>query len=363
MRATQAHVNLENLKWNIELLKKHTGRKLCAPVKADAYGHGAVPVARAALEAGAACLGVATVDEGAELRNAGITCPILLFSVPSDGEYELLVQNRLSPFVVSLQHVEKLANAAESLPPGEELDVHLKIDTGMGRIGCRPEDAMEVAAAIAAAPHLCHAGTCTHLAVSDGAGAADRDYTALQISRFNAALSALRSTGLQPGIVHAANSGAVLLHPEAWFDMVRPGIALYGYPPDPACDGILPLKPVMRLVSAVSFVKKVAAGESVSYGCTWKAPHDTWIATIPAGYGDGLPRLLSNKLIVKINGKEYPQRGRICMDQFMAEVDATVKPGDQVSVWDNAADIAAAIGTISYEITCDVNKRVPRVYQ
>jgi alanine racemase len=347
------------------------------PVKADAYGHGAVRIAAAAVafaseEANAkVCLGVASVAEGAELRDAGLTVPILLFSQPLPDEIPELVALDISPFVGDREFIDEVARAAATA--GKTLKVHLKIDTGMGRIGCRPAEAAALAARIASHKSLVLAGTATHLAVSDSPRAEDMAYTEAQLARFREAVTAIRAEGLNPGIVHAANSGAVLLHPDALFDMVRPGILLYGYSPVAGTSGepsapALPVEPVMELRTNIVFIKNVKKGESVSYGRIWTAPRDTAIVTLPIGYADGLPRALSGNWQIYIRGKPYPLVGRICMDQCMADLgpETDIQRWEEVVIFGGTApgadSIAARLNTIPYEITCNINKRVLRVY-
>jgi alanine racemase len=254
------------------------------------------------------------------------------------------------------------------------LPVHLKIDTGMGRMGCPPHEAAVVARQIASCAALEYAGTATHLAAADSAAVEDRAYTGRQIACFNEALDGIRAAGLNPGIVHAANSSAIILHPGAWFDMVRPGILLYGYKAVEETEAGLTLpplrvEPVMELRTNVVLIKQVKKGETVSYGRTWTAAQDTEVAMLPVGYADGLPRLASNKWQVFIGGKAYPLAGRICMDQCMADLGPAsgVRCGDEAVIFGgsapDAADLARLIGTIPYEITCNINKRVPRVYE
>ncbi|GHU08772.1 alanine racemase [Spirochaetia bacterium] len=365
MRATKAIIHLDALRRNIQLIRGRLGQtRLCVPVKADAYGHGAVPVARAALEAGAAFLAVATVGEGTELRSANITAPILLLSVPLPEELPELVASRLVPFVADNDFAAEL-NAVAGRTSSAKFDVHLKIDTGMGRIGCLPEKAASVAAFIQKQSALRLAGTATHLARADSTAEQDISYTKEQIAVFCGAVDTIRSAGIDPGIVHAANSGAVLLHRDAWFDMARPGILVYGYD---TVDSGFPVEPLMELVTRIVFIKPVKKGEAVSYGGIWTAPQDTVIATIPVGYGDGLPRALSGKLRVSINGKTYSQVGRICMDQCMIDLGPgaaadQIKRWENVTVFSSAAIPATLTGTIPYEIACGINKRVPRIYE
>ena len=373
-RATRAIIHLDKFAGNLRAVQRRVGpeRQVCVAVKADAYGHGALAIARVSLEAGASCLGVATVQEGAILRQEGIAAPILLFSQPLPEEIPQIIENRLSPFVSDGEFAATLDCAAAAA--NVRLSIHLKIDTGMGRLGCAPREALALAKQLAACAALEYAGTATHLAVSDSAAREDLAYTERQIALFHEALEGIRAVGLDPGIVHAANSGAIILHPKAWFDMVRPGILLYGYKAVEEAGQVsappLQVEPVMELQTKVVLTKKVRKGESVSYGRTWIAPQDTVIAVLPVGYADGLPRLASNRWQVTIGDRAYPQVGTICMDQCM--VDLGPNPAQEVRRWDDAvvfggpapgADaLAQGIGTIPYEIVCNINKRVPRVY-
>ncbi|MDR1374546.1 MAG: alanine racemase [Treponema sp.] len=364
MRATRAIIHLDRFRRNIETVRDKVGSRLiCVPVKAGAYGHGALPMARAALEAGAGYLATATVEEGMELRAGGVTGPILLLSVPLIEEIPRLVSSGLIPLTADKEFAAAAAAAAGR--EGIRLPVHLKIDTGMGRIGCRPEEAAELGRYIQSLKSLEYAGTATHLAVSDSAADADTGYTRRQLARFGEAVESLKQAGVDPGIIHAANTGGVVFHRESWFDMVRPGILLYGYAP---AGSALQTEPVMELVSRITFIKTVRKGESVSYGRLWTAPEDRIIATIPLGYGDGFPRALSGNYQVYIRGRHYPLAGRICMDQCMIDLGTgtDIGRGEEVTVFGGAAPgagyVAGLLGTIPYEITCNINKRVPRVY-
>ncbi|GHV71898.1 alanine racemase [Spirochaetia bacterium] len=321
-------------------------------------------ISRAALETGANCLAVATVGEGAELRAAGIEAPILLFSQVLPEEIPDIIDLGLSPFVSDGEFIRELAKAAQIA--GITLEIHLKIDTGMGRLGCLPPEAAELAALIASSKGLRHAGTATHLARSDSSGGADVEATQKQIALFKEAVESIRAAGFDPGMIHAANSGGAALHDDSLFDLVRPGILLYGYGP------ALPMavEPVMELVSRVMLIKKVKKGGAVSYGGIWTAPEDSFIGVLPLGYADGLPRLLSGTdYPVFIRGRPYPLVGRICMDQCMV----CLGPDPEVRRWDEAVifgaapartarDLAEMSGTIPYEITCGISKRVPRIY-
>jgi alanine racemase len=361
------------------------GPAICVPLKADAYGHGALRIARAALDAGARYLAVARVQEGAELREGGIVAPILLLSLPLPEELPQVIFHRLIPLIPDKEFADEAAAAAERA--GKKLPVHLKIDSGMGRIGCRPDDAADLALYIRRRKSLEYEGTATHLAAADSAAGDDIRYTKLQLARFREALASITAAGVDPGIVHAANSGAVVFHGDACFDMVRPGIALYGYSPGEKTGQALPVTPVMEVLTHISSIKEVKKGEPVSYGRTWTAPRDTLIAVIPIGYGDGLPRALSGRYSVGIRNAAYPLVGRICMDQSMVDLgpeggierweevrvfggasysgdmpEGSVDSGAAGAVTGSAADIASILGTIPYEITGNINKRVERVY-
>ena len=375
MRPTQATIHLAHLQHNLQAIRQRVGsRHICLAVKANAYGHGTIAIAQAALEGGVSHLGVAAVAEGVELREAAIQAPILLYSLPVARELPALVEHNLQPFVASAEQCAQIAAVARKQQ--RVIGAHLKIDTGMGRIGCAPEDAATLASIIAAHEHLHLAGTATHLA-----DALDSDYTAWQLRRFRTALNSIRAVGLSPGIIHAANSGAILAVPDSWFDMVRPGIMAYGYHPDPEQQATVPLRPVMELETQIVFLKRVAAGSSISYGRTWRSRRETTIATLPIGYGDGYSRLLSNRAEVLLHTSaekgcaesgaiRVPIAGRVCMDQTMI----ALKMGQQAALFDrvslfgpdrrgpDAAELARLTDTISYEITCAISARVQRHY-
>lgn len=383
MRATQAHIHLDNLRKNIEVIKGfvHNNARICIPVKANAYGHGATRVAIAAIKSGADFLAVASIQEGIELRESGIVAPILSLSLPTPDEIPSIIVHSITPLVFAPEFIAQLDEAASKMH--RTIPVHLKIDTGMGRIGCPYDEACNVAKLIASKKSLFLEGTCTHFAASDSLDPSDIDYTKLQFSRFMQAVDSIKKEGIEPGIVHCANSGAVLLYPEMHLDMVRPGIIVYGYFPDEGSENELirahlekkfnktiELFPVMEVKTQVVTIKRVKKGCSISYGRTWTAEEDTDIATLPIGYADGLLRRLSPGLNVLINGKLYPVVGRICMDQCMVNLGTNhgVKLWDSVTVFGpdkaglSAADLALNAGTIPYEITCDINKRVPRIF-
>ena len=361
--ATRAIIHLDNLRGNIEAARKRIGpkTKICLPVKADAYGHGAVPVSRFALEAGAEYLGVSGFNEGVELRNGGIKAPVLLLSQALPEELPQIIDHELTPLVSDEEFIDAAAAAAERL--GKDLTVHLKVDTGMGRLGCAPENAVNLSRKIVSAKRLNLGGIATHFSASDSPAKNHFDYTREQIRRFQEAVSSLNNAGIDPGIVHAANTGAISFHEDAYFDMVRPGLFLYGY-----SHGDAEVQPVMELKSVLVSIKKLKKGEAVSYGMTWTAPSDTHIGLIPTGYADGFPRGLSNNHSILIRGKAYPLAGRICMDQCMVNLgsEPEVQRWDEAVIFGpgftNAADMAEKINTIPYEILCNINKRVPREY-
>lgn len=372
---TRAIVHLDRFLGNINAVKGRIGpdRRICVPVKANAYGHGALEIAKTSLEAGVFCLGVATVHEGTELRRGGISAPIILFSQSHPAEIPDILAADLIPFVSDTWFAGALDNQAKT--ENIKLSVHLKIDTGMGRVGCPAEEALVLAQYIETCPSLELAGIATHFAVSDSADDGDRAYTKLQLNRFKEAVDAIRAAGIDTGIVHAANSGAVILHPDAWLDMVRPGILLYGY--KTAEESQIPAfpykpikaQPVMELRTTVVLIKKVKKGETISYGRTWTAHEETSIAVLPVGYADGFPRLASNKWQAVIGGKTYPLAGRICMDQCCVDIgkDSEIKRWDEAVIFGgsapDAAALASAVCTIPYEITCNINSRVPRFYE
>jgi alanine racemase len=368
MRATRAIIYLEHLRANIRSIRAelHSGIKICMAVKADAYGHGAVPVSRIAQEEGVEALGVATVEEAVELRNAGIKLPLLLYGLPLPGELPEVVHHGVVSFLASREQALLLSQEAKK--QGRRHEVHLKIDTGMGRIGCRPQQAPEIASFVAADPYLTLEGVCTHFPVADSE---DRGFTVSQIAIFEGCIESIKRSGVDPGIVHAANSGAVVGYPRSYFGMVRPGIILYGYYPSREQNRRVRVRPVMEFATRVVFVKEVQEGTQLSYGLTYTAKTKTRVATLPVGYADGYNRLLSNVAEVAIRGRRYPVVGRICMDQCLVDLglDSPVQLHDEVVLFGpappapDAEEIAGLLNTIPYEVTCRVSRRVPRLYE
>lgn len=367
---THARIHLNHIQHNIEGIRKAVGenRKILIAVKANAYGHGAIEVSRMAERIGVDWLGVATVPEGIQLREAGIHLPILKFSPTFPEEMEAAVINQITLAVCD----ELNARDLQEICAKHELqaEIHLKIDTGMGRVGVLPSEAPGLAAWIEQqCPNIHLGGIFTHLPVSDSA---DPTFTHDQIQLFRNTIKNVETAiGRKVEITHCANSGAVLAHPEGWLDMVRPGIMIYGFYPDAGTPQTIDLLPGLSFITRVSFLKKVQAGTSIGYGRTWVATEDTWIATIPAGYADGFNRLFSNMGRVLINGQSYPIVGRVCMDQSMVNLGPAtdVKVGDEVVLIGRSAneeisayEWAEKLNTITYEVTCQINSRVQRIY-
>jgi alanine racemase len=360
-------VDLGAIRANVaELRRRAAPAAVLAVVKADAYGHGAVPVARAALEAGADRLGVAIVEEGVTLRAAGIDAPILLLSEPPAAVAPAVVDHDLTATVYTESGIDAIGRAAQDA--GVIVPVHLKVDTGMHRVGCARADAGPLARRIAEHPGLELEGVFTHLAVADEP---DNPYTDEQLARFTAVLDALEAEGLRPSIVHAANSAAALVRADARLDMVRVGITVYGIPPAGALAPVDGLVPALRLTSEVTYVKRVPAGARLSYGLRYAPEVETTIVTVPIGYADGVPRRLGHVGgEVLIGGRRCPIAGTITMDQLLVDVgDAPVAVGDEVVLLGRqgdeeitAAEWADRLDTIAYEIVCGIGPRVPREY-
>ena len=364
-----ATTRLDHIASNLAAIRAHVGeRQVLVAVKADAYGHGAVAVTRHLQHTGLADqFGVATVGEGVELRQAGITLPILKLSLARGPELAVAVAHDLALVAVDTESVRDAAAAARTT--GREAALHLKIDTGMRRIGCEPADAPQLAALIRDTPGVRLVGVMSHLPISD-APEGD-DFTASQIARFREVAEALEAEH-GPLTKHLANSGGILAHPESWLDMVRPGVMAYGSYPDAQTPRTVALLPGLEWRSRVVFVKPVRAGETVGYGRTWTAPADSWLATVSIGYGDGYSRSLSNRGRMLVNGRSYPVAGRVSMDQTMIDLgpEPTVVVGDEVVLIGRsgedeitAAELAELQHTISYEVTCAIGRRVAREYR
>lgn len=366
---TWAEIDLDALEHNYHTLRALAPRdcKFLGLVKADAYGHGAVPIAWKLQSLGADMLAVACVSEALELRQAGVTMPILCLGRTSEELTSLLLDYEV------IQTVEDLATARtlsdEAGKAGKSLTVHVKLDTGMGRLGFlwrKGEDnsrVLEEIQALCALPNLNVEGLFTHFADADS----NEEYSMEQLTRFLDAKAALEKRGIKFPICHCGASAAVLNYPCTHMDMIRPGIALYGYYPAPGMEGLdgPGLEPVMKVKSRICAVRSLPAGSCVSYGCTVTLKRDSKVAVVPIGYGDGYPRSLSNRMTMEIRGQACPILGRICMDMTMVDVTdlAEVQPGDTAVVYGQGLEEAAHLsGTIVYELLCDLTPRVPRIY-
>lgn len=357
-------VDLGAISHNVEALREAVKpARVCAVVKADGYGHGDVPAAEAALAGGADMLGVALVEEASRLREAGIDAPILLLSEPPLQDASEIVRWNVEPTAYRLAFVEALAAAATTPVP-----VHVKVDTGMHRVGADPPQALEVARAVVASPRLVLRGLWTHFAVAEE----DSAFTRTQLGVFGDVLEALEAEGIDPEAVHTANSAGALAFPEARFDMVRLGISIFGLRPSPDIAPDLDLRPAMRVVSEVSMVQRLPAGERPSYGRRRPLPADANVATVPLGYADGIARRLGSEGgEVLVGGKRRPFAGTVTMDQIVVDMgDDAAEVGDEVVLLGRqgteeitADEWAAKLGTINYEIVCDFGPRLPRRYR
>jgi len=365
-RPTRIHVDLDALTHNLGAIQTRVGVPVMGIVKANAYGHGLVPVARHLEAQGVEQLGVAFVEEGIALRRAGITVPILVLGGIHAPQVAQFLVHDLEVTVSSIAKLRQVEAAAEAT--GRKAVVHLKVDTGMERIGVHSENAGAFIEAAVASSWCTVKGIYSHLACADDPTS---PMTAEQRERFLDACTHFVRLGAPMPVRHLANSGGVLHFPDTWLDMVRPGIALYGVLPDPASQPAIDLRPALSLLSQVVYFKVVRAGRTVSYGATWTATHDTRVVTVPIGYGDGFPRALSSRGEVLVRGVRRPIVGRICMDQFMVDVgidgtayneDEVVLIGRQDGVAITCEHVAQAAGTIPYEILTGLNERIPREY-
>lgn len=367
MRPTFAEVDLSAITYNLQQIEnKVAPAKIMAVVKANGYGHGMLEVARAALKQGVSYLGVALLEEGEQLRQAGIDAPVLVFGGVVPEQSNSFLDNHLDATVSNRRVAESLQKAARAT--GLRARVHVKIDTGMGRVGVDWRQAADFIKEIAAIDELDLIGVYTHFATSDER---DKTFAHLQLQRFREVLNRVREAGIHIPIVHTANSGAILDLPETYFDMVRPGVMMYGYYPSAETSESVSIRPAMTLKTRVLQISEIEPGMSVSYGRRFIAQEKTRIATLPVGYADGYNRLLSNRGEVLIRGKKYPVVGRVCMDLIMADIGtySDVREGDEVVLLGRQGDeevsiysICEKLQTIPYEVTCSVSERVPRVY-
>ncbi len=379
LRPAWAEVDLAAIRANVAYLCATVApAAVCAIVKADGYGHGAVPVAGAALAGGAASLGVALAEEGHELRQAGIEVPVLVLSEPPAEAMSLVVEDNLTATIYTEDGLAALLDAATRVGPGADggpalpVPVHLKVDTGMHRVGASPAAVVELARRVTASPALRLEGLFTHLAVADEP---DHPFTGEQLDRFERVVRALAAEGIRPAMLHAANSAGALCHPRSRYKMVRPGMAMYGQAPAGALRAaplVAPLQPALALKARVSYAKEVDAGESLSYGLHYRLDRRSVIATVPLGYADGVPRrLFAVGGEVLIGGRRRPVVGSVTMDQILVDCGpgSGAGRGDEVVLLGRQGDAeispwewAERLGTIAYEITCALSPRLPRLY-
>lgn len=362
LRPTRAEIDLNAIAHNLNVVREAAGQaKVLAVVKADAYGHGVVPVARRLQLEGVDAFGVALAEEGLELRDAGINRAILVLNGVHGSAHRDVIAAGLTPVLYELSEAAAFNAIADDRP----IDVHLKVDTGMGRLGVPFGDLDWFLEQLATYPAIRVVGVMTHFATADE----DRPFVQLQLARFDHAVKVVRTHGHEPVVLHAANSAALFRHPEARLDWVRPGLALYGYAG--ALDVDSPLRPAMRWRTEIISIREITRGDSVGYGRTFQATEPAVVAAIPVGYGDGLFRALSNKGSVLVHGTRCPIIGNVSMDLTTIDVSALsgVEIGDEVVLMGEQGDaslgadeLAAAAGTIPYEVLTNVSRRVPRLY-
>ncbi|HSE26302.1 MAG TPA: alanine racemase [Pyrinomonadaceae bacterium] len=372
-RSTWAEINLDNLVHNYRLVQQRVGPEVnvMAMLKADAYGHGAVRCAQSLSNAGAQWFGVALPEEAIELRNAGITEPILCVGGFWDGQQKLCLNHNITPVVYRLDMIESLNRAAAEI--NTVADVHIKIDTGMGRLGIRWDQLNEFVSQLSRFPNVRIYGLMTHFAAADDNSC--QPLTRDQIDRFNESVKLFQEHGHHPKYLHLANSAGIFAYRESWGNMVRPGGVLYGLWRDVLSITVAEahFRPVMSLYSTIELLKRVPPGETIGYGCTFEASRNSLIASLPIGYHDGYMRGLSNRANVIVRGKFAPVVGRISMDVTLVDVTDVpeVALGDVVtflgaardsSLEIHGEDLARIAGTLSYEVTCGISNRVPRFY-
>jgi alanine racemase len=367
-RPTFSLIDLDALRWNFRQIRAKVGAdvKILAMVKANGYGHGAPRIAKALAAEGSDAFGVATVEEGIELRGAGIRAPILVVAGAYPEQLDLFMENKLTPVVHDAESLVRLDDGAKKR--GTTLKVHLKIDTGMGRIGFLPAALPSWLPLLKRSHALEIEGVFSHFSHADNVAG---DYTRNQLELFRDLVERLRAAGNSPALIHLANSAATITLPEAYFNMVRPGLMLYGVYPSLDMASQVSLQPVLSWKSRILQLKKVPAGASISYGRTFIAKRESVIATVPVGYADGYSRLLSNRGAMLVKGKRAPVAGRVCMDLTMIDVTdiGEVEQGDEVVLLGrqgnaviSADEMAAWSNTISYEILTSIGARVPRIY-
>lgn len=365
-RPTVAEIDLHALAHNLKEIRRKVGKKvkIMPVVKANAYGHGIVEVSRYLEGQSVDCLGVANAEEGVALRQAGIKTPIHVFTLPAKSQISSFTSFNLEPTICTEYEARLLS--AQAQRSKKTLRVHLKVDTGMNRIGVRPGELDKLLHILGPLRRLEIKGIYTHFATADKR---DKTFSHRQLALFRQALETSHANGVSPEVVHCAGSAGILDLPDSYFSMVRPGIMLYGYYPSSETSESVPLKPVLSLKSRVSMVKWIEAGESVSYGRRFIAGQRTKIATLPVGYADGYMRLLTGQSHVLIGGEMFPIVGTICMDQLMVDLgmrdvgvgEEAILIGRQGRNAISAADLASKVGTIPYEICTNISSRVPRI--
>ena len=368
MRPTQAVINLSAIRHNVRQIRSTLApdTRFIAVVKANAYGHGVIPVSRTLLGAGADWLAVALPEEGAELRSAGFRVPILVLGLLFPEQLPTAIDHELTVTVSSLDTLN--AFNAIALAKKSRIRVMVKIDTGMGRIGVLPEAAAEIVRLGSTLPGIEVAGTFTHFAAADEP---DSSFSLFQLAKLEETLGTLRKQQILPPVVSAANSAATLTLRDAHFNAVRPGIILYGLPPASGMSLPVDLQPAMSLKTRIVHIKQVPADTPVSYGCTYRTTERTWLATLPLGYADGYSRHLSSRAPVLVRGIRRQAVGRICMDQTVIDLgpDCNAEIGDEAVLFGRQGDaeitlteLADLAGTINYELACGISPRVPRIY-
>lgn len=368
-RPTFCLIDHDALRWNLQQIRATVGSgvKILSMVKANAYGHGAAAVAQTLAKAGGDAFGVATLEEGIELRQAGIVAPIMVVAGVYPGQIEQFLAHALAPALYDTQGLSDLEAAARGL--GATLNIHLKVDTGMGRLGLIAAEIDGWLPQLKTLSALRLAGVFSHFSTAESVAG---DYTKKQLETFADVIKRMAADGVRPAHFHLANSAATITLPAAYFDMVRPGIMLYGVYPSPEMAGRITLKPVLSWRTKIIQLKKVAPGTSISYGQTFITARESLIATLPVGYADGYPRLLSNRGEVLVHGRRATVAGRVCMDLTMIDVTdiRNVRQGDEVVLLGRqreaeitADELAAWANTISYEIFTSIGARVPRIHQ
>ena len=368
MRPTRAIINLAALRHNVKQIRRHlpASTRFIAVVKANAYGHGAIPVSRIALSAGADWLAVAIPEEAVELRVAGFQAPILVLGMSLPEQASIFADYDLVAAVGSRASLDAFDAAGQKKT--SRVRIMIKLDTGMGRVGLQPTEAVDFVEQALSRSGVEVCGLFTHFAAADEA---DSSFTHRQLACLQQIVQELRNKGIALPLLSAANSAATDAFPDAHFDAVRPGIILYGLPPAPDMPLQIDLQPVMSLVTRIVHIKQVPADTPVSYGCTHRTARPTWLATLPVGYADGYSRQLSNKGFVLVNGIRRPVVGRVCMDQIVIDLgpDCDAAVGDEAVLFGRQGqaeitltELAALAGTINYELACAISPRVPRVY-